>query len=226
MDEAIAAHKRAIELEPSSAELKAELAALYARQDRALDAVETAEVALKHDTDNAEANRILGSVYAALSEQRTPLRPGDDVSKYPSQAIASLEKAARDGSGDLGLNLLLGRLYVQTKAYDKAIPPLRRVITDQPAYRKQPGSSPRHWNTPISPRRRSKSCWVRWSTTRDFSEASCGSPSWRKSSVVGVTRRRLTSVRKSSTPAQRSISRRGVRRRSSTPARRPTPWIC
>ena len=134
VDEAIAAHKRAIELEPSSAELKAELAALYARQDRALDAVETAEVALKHDTDNAEANRILGSVYAALSEQRTPLRPGDDVSKYPSQAIASLEKAARDGSGDLGLNLLLGRLYVQTKAYDKAIPPLRRVITDQPAY--------------------------------------------------------------------------------------------
>ena len=134
VEEAIAAHKQAISLEPSSAELKAELAALYARQDRALEAVETAEVALKHDADNVEANRILGSVYAALAEQRTTLRAGDDPSKYPARAIASLEKAARDGAGDLGLNLLLGRLYVQTKAYDKAIPPLRRVIDDQPAY--------------------------------------------------------------------------------------------
>jgi len=134
VDEAIAAHKQAIGLEPASAELKAELAALYARQDRALEAVETAEAALKLDADNTEANRIFGSVYAALSEQRTPLRPGDDVSKYATQAITSLERAARDGGGDLGLNLLLGRLYVQTKAYDKAIPPLRRVIDDQPAY--------------------------------------------------------------------------------------------
>ena len=102
VDEAIAAHKRAIGLEPASAELKAELAALYARQDRALEAVETAEAALKLDADNTEANRILGSVYAALSEQRTPLRPGDDVSKYPTQAIASLERAAREGEETLG----------------------------------------------------------------------------------------------------------------------------
>lgn len=134
VDEAIAAHKRAIALEPGSAELKAELAALYARQDRALDAVTTAEAALALDSANQEANRILGSVYAALIDQRTPLRPGDDVSQYPAKALAALEKAARDTAGDLGLNLLLGRLYVQTRAFDKAIPPLRRVIDEQPAY--------------------------------------------------------------------------------------------
>lgn len=134
IDEAIAAHNRAIAMEPSSAELKAELAALYARQDRALDAVDLAEKALAQDPRNVEANRILGSVYAALIEQRTPLRPGDDTSKYPSMAIAALEKAAQDGVGDLGLNMLLGRLYVQTRAFDKAIPPLRRVIDDQPGY--------------------------------------------------------------------------------------------
>ena len=134
VDEAIAAHKRAIALEPSSAELKAELAALYARQDRALEAIEMAEAALTHDSANAEANRILGSVYAALTEQRTPLRPGDDVSAYPRLAIAALEKAARDNAGDLGLNLLLGRMYVQTRAYEQAVPPLRRVIEDQPGY--------------------------------------------------------------------------------------------
>ena len=60
IDEAIAAHKRAIALEPESAELRAELAGVYARQDSALDAVETAEAALKLDTANLEANRILG----------------------------------------------------------------------------------------------------------------------------------------------------------------------
>ena len=134
VDEAIAAHKRAIALEPSSAELRAELAALYARQDRALDAIDMAEAALQRDPNNLEGNRILGSVYAALAEHRTPLRPGDDVTQYPARAIAALEKAARDGTGDLGLNLLLGRLYVQTRAYEKAIPPLRRVIDEQPAY--------------------------------------------------------------------------------------------
>ena len=134
LDEAIAAHKRAIELEPSSAELKAELAALYARQDRALEAIQMAEAALNHDPANHEANRILGSVYAALSEQRTPLRPGDDIATYPVKAIAALEKASRDGLGDLGLNLLLGRLYVQTRTFDKALPPLRRVIDEQPGY--------------------------------------------------------------------------------------------
>jgi tetratricopeptide (TPR) repeat protein len=133
IDEAIAAHKRAIALEPSTAELKAELAALYARQDRGLDAVQTAEAALRQDPANLEANRILGSVYAALAEQRTPLRPGEDVSQYPAKAIAALEKASRDG-GDLGLNLLLGRMYVHTRAYDKAVPPLRRVIDEQPGY--------------------------------------------------------------------------------------------
>lgn len=134
VDEAIAAHQRAIALEPSSAELKAELAALFARQDRALEAIETAEQALKLDAANLEANRIVGSVYAALAEQRTPLRPGDDMSQYPARAIAGLEKASKDGTGDLGLNLLLGRLYVQSRAYEKALPPLRRVIEEQPAY--------------------------------------------------------------------------------------------
>src|SRR5262245_2735985 len=60
VDEAVAAHKRAIELEPNSAELRAELAGLFARQDRATDALDMAEAALKFDAGNREANRILG----------------------------------------------------------------------------------------------------------------------------------------------------------------------
>lgn len=80
IDEAIAAHQRAIALAPDSAELRAELAGLYARQDRAREALDTAEDALKRDPDNREANRVIGSVYAALSEQKKAFRPGDDPS--------------------------------------------------------------------------------------------------------------------------------------------------
>ena len=98
MDEAIAAHKQAIALAPASAELRAELAGLYARNDRAKEALETAQAALEKDPDNQEANRILGTIYAALSDQRQPLQPGDNPADYPKRAIAALEKARRDGS--------------------------------------------------------------------------------------------------------------------------------
>lgn len=134
VEDAIAAHKRAIELDPTSAELYAELAGLYARQDRALDSVQAAEAALERDPANREANRILGSIYAALVEQRRKLRPGDILSQYAPRAIASLEKARREGIPDAGLELTLGRLYVQTRAYKQAIPALRRVVDDQPGY--------------------------------------------------------------------------------------------
>src|SRR4051812_50002858 len=55
IDEAIAAHQKAIALEPQSAELRAELAALYARQDRLRDALDAAEAALERDGGNREA---------------------------------------------------------------------------------------------------------------------------------------------------------------------------
>lgn len=134
IDEAIAAHQHAIALAPDSAELRAELAGLYARQDRAPEALDTAEAALQRDPDNREANRILGSVYAALSEQKKPLRPGDDPSQYGSRALAALTKARRDGIFDTSLELMLGRLHLQAGHMAEAIASLRRVVDDQPGY--------------------------------------------------------------------------------------------
>jgi tetratricopeptide (TPR) repeat protein len=131
VDEAIKAHERAIALDPGSAELRAELAGLYARQDNALDAVANAEAALARDAANQEANRILGTVYAAYAERRLSLRESDDPATYPARAIAALEKARGDGA-DIGLDLVLGRLYIQTKAFDKAVPVLSRVVESQP----------------------------------------------------------------------------------------------
>jgi tetratricopeptide (TPR) repeat protein len=132
IDEAIAAHKKAIELAPASAELRAELAAIYARQDRSREALDAADAAIARDPSNREANRVIGSLYAELSGRRQPLRPGDDPSRYGSRAIAALEKSRPDAGFDLSLEFTLGRLYLQSSMYDKSIASLRRVVDEQP----------------------------------------------------------------------------------------------
>lgn len=134
LPDAIAAHKQAISLAPDSAELRAELAGLYARNDRAGEAFETAQEAIARDPENQEANRVLGTIYAALAEQRQAIRAGDNVAEYPAKAIVALEKARRGNTGDLNVELMLGRLYAQTGAFDKAVPLLRRVVDEQPGY--------------------------------------------------------------------------------------------
>lgn len=134
IEEAIAALRKAIELEPGSAELRAELAGLYARQDRAVEAITTAEQALAADPANREANRILGSIYAVLSEQKVRIRAGDDPSTYRARAIAALERAKGGAGGDLELDFMLGRLYARSGQHDKAIAALSRVFEGQPEY--------------------------------------------------------------------------------------------
>lgn len=133
IDEAVASLQKAIAIVPDSAELRAELAGLYARQDRAVEALTAAEEALKRDPNNREANRILGTIMAVLSDQKKPLRPGDDPSQYAPRAIAALEKARGDGS-DLNLVLMLGRLQLRAGQFDKAAGTLRRVFEERPQY--------------------------------------------------------------------------------------------
>lgn len=134
IDEAVAAHKQAIAAEPKSAGLRAELAGLYARQDKALESLEMAESALQQDPENREANRIIGTIYAAFIGQPQPIRPGDNPKQYPEKAVAALEKARQPNTLDVGLELTLGRLYVQTGAFAKAVPLLQRVVADQPQF--------------------------------------------------------------------------------------------
>jgi len=134
VDEAVAAFRKAIDLDPKSAEPRAELSALYAREDKPLEAVDAAEDALNVDPKNREANRILGSVLAAMIEQRKPVKPGDDVSAYPTRAIKALEIARGDGSGDLSIDLALARLYLDQDRPADAVPLLRRIVGEQPQY--------------------------------------------------------------------------------------------
>jgi tetratricopeptide (TPR) repeat protein len=65
---AIAAYKRAMELDPAAADIPAELSSLYLRQNKVQEAMSSAEAAIKIAPANREANRVLGTVYAALSE--------------------------------------------------------------------------------------------------------------------------------------------------------------
>ena len=134
VDRAIASHKRAIALAPDAAELHAELAGLYARQERPAEAVEAAEAALERDPSSREANRVIGSIYSGLAEQRRPLRPGENPALYPPRAIAALERVREGGRPELGIDLTLGRLYLQAGAPEKAIPLLQRIAAEQPGY--------------------------------------------------------------------------------------------
>ena len=134
IDEAAAALRKAIDLDPKSAEPRAELAALFARADRAADALAAAEEAVKIDPKNREANRILGSVLASFASRRQPARPGDDASAYGARAMAALEIARGDGTGDLSIDLALARLYLERDRPAEAIPLLRRIVGEQPQY--------------------------------------------------------------------------------------------
>ncbi len=134
IDEAAAALRKAIDLDPKSAEPRAELAAIYARADRPVEAIAAAEDAVKVDPKNREANRILGSVLASFAAQRQAAKPGDDVSAYGARAVAALEIARGDGSGDLSVDLTLARLYLDRDRAGDAIPLLRRIVAEQPQF--------------------------------------------------------------------------------------------
>ena len=54
------------------------------------------------------------------------------IRRIPARAIAALEKARKDDAFDINLDLMLGRLYAQTGAFDKALPLLQHVVDDQP----------------------------------------------------------------------------------------------
>jgi tetratricopeptide (TPR) repeat protein len=140
---AIAAYKRAMDLDPNAAEIPAQLAALYLKQSKVQEAMAAAETALKIAPANREANRVLGTVYAALSESGQPVARG----RGADQADANLAKAIRhfetalDGAvaeSDPNVRATLARLYVRSNAYDKAIPLLTDLVNQEPGWQDGP----------------------------------------------------------------------------------------
>ena len=125
IDRAIAAYREAARLDPGAAEIRAELAGLFARQGRVDDASREARAALEIDSANQEANRILGSILASLVEPGA--RAGD---RKLEEAITYLERGrSSDGTNvDPSLELLLSRLYLRSREYDKAITLLQELL--------------------------------------------------------------------------------------------------
>jgi tetratricopeptide (TPR) repeat protein len=140
---AIAEYKRAIELDPNAADISSELAGLYLRQNKIQEAIASAEQALKKAPANREANRVLGTVYAALSESASEngargraAAADDNVAK----AIRHLELATDRAAvpADPNIRATLARLYVRSGAYDKAIPLLNDLVNQEPGWQDGP----------------------------------------------------------------------------------------
>ena len=127
---AITAYRSAIERVPDAAEVRAELAGLYARIGQADLSIAEAEAALAAEPDNREAHRILGFVQAALADQ--PGNPSRDT--LVTAAIGHLRQALVGGVRDLGAELTLGRLYVLNGFHEEGIEILTAFLLDQPGY--------------------------------------------------------------------------------------------
>jgi tetratricopeptide (TPR) repeat protein len=134
---AIAAYKKAIELDPLAADIPAELAGLYFRHDKIEDAVAVAEQALKVAPANPEAHRVLGLIAATKIDSRPRQQQGAaGTDAEVAGAIQHLEKAIANpiGEADPSARGQLARLYLRIAAYDKAIPLLVDLVRQQPAW--------------------------------------------------------------------------------------------
>jgi tetratricopeptide (TPR) repeat protein len=132
---ALEALKRADAADPKSAEIKAELAAMYVRQDRISDAVAMAQKAIEIDPNSIEANRILGLIYAAWSDNAAAAPAGRNPEQLRRDAIEHLSRIIDTPAAatDLSLQVALGRLYMRTGEPAKAIPVLERVVSQLPS---------------------------------------------------------------------------------------------
>jgi tetratricopeptide (TPR) repeat protein len=131
---ALVALERAEKLDPSSAELLAERAALHARQNQGPQARDAAERALTIDKDNVEAHRILALVYAAWSEGAGQPPAGDTVEGSRAKAIEHFTaiRTTPAMATDLSLQIAYGRLLLRAGDGDEAVTVLEAVATQAP----------------------------------------------------------------------------------------------
>jgi tetratricopeptide (TPR) repeat protein len=131
---ALDALKRAQTLDPKSAEIPAEIAGFYARQNKGAEAIEWAERALKLDPNNLEAHRMLGLVFAAWADGGVPPPPGRTPAELRTSAIEHLTRIVETpiGATDLNLQLTLGRLQLRSGHPDRAVPILENIVSQAP----------------------------------------------------------------------------------------------
>lgn len=131
---ALAALERARKLDPQSAEISAEIAGYYFRNERAAEAVKNAEQALQLDKDNVEAHHTLGSIYSTWAEGGGPPPAGQTAASIRDAAIQHL--SAIQGTPLMATNpnlqMMLGRLQLRAGKAEAAIPILEKVAQQAP----------------------------------------------------------------------------------------------
>ena len=123
--------ERAVALDPTSAELHAELAGFFARQNKADDAVREANAALAIDAESEEAHRILGLVNAAWADGVVDGPKGGSEVAWRAAAIEHLTKVqnAPATATDLGAQLTLARQLLAAERPGDAVPILERIVS-------------------------------------------------------------------------------------------------
>jgi len=140
---AIAAYKKAMELDPLAADVPAELADVYLRQNHLDEARATAEQALKIAPANREANRVLGIVYASRVDaggDRPSAADAKASAANMQEAIKHLELAIEGAAAESDPNVraTLARLYLRAEQFDKAIPLLSDLVRQEPSWSEGP----------------------------------------------------------------------------------------
>jgi tetratricopeptide (TPR) repeat protein len=132
--DARAALERAAKADPTSAEIRAELAGFHMRQNDIAEAEAAAREALKLDAANIEAHRVLGLISAAYAESAEENKTEARTPEYVKEAITHLEKVAATPGGATDLNVLynLGRVYLRAGESNKAIERLQGVVDQNP----------------------------------------------------------------------------------------------
>jgi tetratricopeptide (TPR) repeat protein len=131
---ALAALERARKLDPNSAEISAEIAGYYSRQQRHTDAIAAAEQALQLDRTNVEAHHVLAQVYASWADGAEPPPAGQTQTSARAAAIEHLTAIQSTPLMATNPNLLmtLGRLQLRAGQAEIAIPILEKVAQQVP----------------------------------------------------------------------------------------------
>jgi tetratricopeptide (TPR) repeat protein len=116
---------RAAAADPTSAEIRAEIAGMYQRRDppNRFEAEKFAKEALAIDENNVEANATLGYLYATGNPSAQDIR----------NAILHFERAVAGTVGtDINMQFLLGQMYLRNREPQKAVQELTRVVAQAP----------------------------------------------------------------------------------------------
>jgi tetratricopeptide (TPR) repeat protein len=130
VEKALAALREAARLAPGSAEIRAEMASVLARDGRSDEAVAEARAALALEPANHEANRVLGALLASSVDEG-----GTQDKALVDEAVERLEQGRRaDGVDfDASLEMTLARLYMRRNEHDRAIAVLTGIVSREPA---------------------------------------------------------------------------------------------